>query len=51
MSFSENERAAMRRALALAASDGVPLGPNPRVGCVLLGPDGRTLAGRPGGKT
>jgi len=44
MSFSENERAAMRRALALAASDGVPLGPNPRVGCVLLGPDGRTLA-------
>ena len=44
MTFSENERSAMRRALALAASDGVPLGPNPRVGCVLLDPDGRTLA-------
>ena len=27
---------AMRRALQLAASPGVPLGPNPRVGCVLL---------------
>jgi diaminohydroxyphosphoribosylaminopyrimidine deaminase / 5-amino-6-(5-phosphoribosylamino)uracil reductase len=44
MTFSETERSAMRRALALAASDGVPLGPNPRVGCVLLDPDGRTLA-------
>ncbi len=44
MSFSENERAAMRRALALAASDGVPLGPNPRVGCVLVDADGRILA-------
>jgi diaminohydroxyphosphoribosylaminopyrimidine deaminase/5-amino-6-(5-phosphoribosylamino)uracil reductase len=44
MTFSENERSAMRRALALAASDGVPLGPNPRVGCVLLDPHGRTLA-------
>src|SRR6478752_2890528 len=44
MTFSENERSAMRRALALAATDGVPLGPNPRVGCVLLDPDGRTLA-------
>ena len=34
----------MARALDLAASPGVPLGPNPRVGCVLLGPgryDGR----------
>ncbi|TQK70861.1 diaminohydroxyphosphoribosylaminopyrimidine deaminase [Nocardioides sp. SLBN-35] len=31
---------AMRRALALAATPGVPLHPNPRVGCVLLGPDG-----------
>ena len=38
--FSDNERTAMRRALALAASDGVPLGPNPRVGCVLLDPHG-----------
>ncbi|MBM7515135.1 diaminohydroxyphosphoribosylaminopyrimidine deaminase/5-amino-6-(5-phosphoribosylamino)uracil reductase [Nocardioides nitrophenolicus] len=31
---------AMRRALALAATPGVPLHPNPRVGCVLLAPDG-----------
>lgn len=30
------ELAAMRRALDLAQSPGVPLGPNPRVGCVLL---------------
>ena len=42
--FSDNERTAMRRALALAASDGVPLGPNPRVGCVLLDAQGRTIA-------
>jgi diaminohydroxyphosphoribosylaminopyrimidine deaminase/5-amino-6-(5-phosphoribosylamino)uracil reductase len=35
---------AMRRALELAVSPGVPVGPNPRVGCVLLGADGRTLA-------
>jgi diaminohydroxyphosphoribosylaminopyrimidine deaminase/5-amino-6-(5-phosphoribosylamino)uracil reductase len=35
---------AMRRALELAASPGVPLGPNPRVGCVLLGPDGSEIA-------
>jgi diaminohydroxyphosphoribosylaminopyrimidine deaminase / 5-amino-6-(5-phosphoribosylamino)uracil reductase len=34
----------MRRALALAASPEVPLWPNPRVGCVLLGPDGATIA-------
>ena len=38
------EQAAMTRALALAASPGVPLGPNPRVGCVLLAPDGTTVA-------
>jgi diaminohydroxyphosphoribosylaminopyrimidine deaminase/5-amino-6-(5-phosphoribosylamino)uracil reductase len=38
------ERAAMLRALELAASPGVPLGPNPRVGCVLLAPDGTTVA-------
>ena len=44
MTVSETERTAMRRALALAASSGVPLGPNPRVGCVLLGPDGSTVA-------
>jgi diaminohydroxyphosphoribosylaminopyrimidine deaminase/5-amino-6-(5-phosphoribosylamino)uracil reductase len=35
---------AMRRALELAATPGVPLGPNPRVGCVLLGPDGAEIA-------
>lgn len=38
------EHDAMRRALVLAATPGVPLGPNPRVGCVLLAPDGRTVA-------
>ncbi len=38
------ERAAMLRALALAATAGVPLGPNPRVGCVLLDAAGRTMA-------
>lgn len=35
--------AAMRRALALAAQ-GPAHGPNPRVGCVLLDPGGRTVA-------
>jgi diaminohydroxyphosphoribosylaminopyrimidine deaminase / 5-amino-6-(5-phosphoribosylamino)uracil reductase len=35
---------AMRRALELAATPGVPLGPNPRVGCVLLDDDGRVVA-------
>ena len=39
-----HELAAMRRALELAATPGVPLGPNPRVGCVLLAPDGGVLA-------
>ena len=34
----------MRRALALAATAGVPLGPNPRVGCVLLDADGAVVA-------
>ena len=38
------ETAAMRRALALAASAQAPLGPNPRVGCVLLAPDGTVVA-------
>jgi diaminohydroxyphosphoribosylaminopyrimidine deaminase/5-amino-6-(5-phosphoribosylamino)uracil reductase len=42
--FSTAERDAMRRALELAATPGVPLGPNPRVGCVLLDGDGRTVA-------
>lgn len=35
---------AMRRALELAATPGVPHGPNPRVGCVLLAPDGTVVA-------
>lgn len=35
---------AMQRALVLAATPGVPLGPNPRVGCVLLAPDGSEIA-------
>ncbi len=34
---------AMRRALALAGSPGVPLHPNPRVGCVLLADDGSVV--------
>jgi diaminohydroxyphosphoribosylaminopyrimidine deaminase/5-amino-6-(5-phosphoribosylamino)uracil reductase len=42
--FSDNEIHAMRRALALAATPGVPLGPNPRVGCVLLDRDGQEIA-------
>lgn len=44
MDVTAAEREAMRRALDLAASPEVPLGPNPRVGCVLLAPDGTTLA-------
>jgi diaminohydroxyphosphoribosylaminopyrimidine deaminase/5-amino-6-(5-phosphoribosylamino)uracil reductase len=44
MGFSDAERAAMRRALELAATPGVPLGPNPRVGCVLLAADGSEVA-------
>jgi len=40
MTFTAAEHAAMRRALALAATPGVPHGPNPRVGCVLLDPSG-----------
>jgi diaminohydroxyphosphoribosylaminopyrimidine deaminase / 5-amino-6-(5-phosphoribosylamino)uracil reductase len=38
------EVAAMRRALDLARTPGVPRGPNPRVGCVLLDPAGRVVA-------
>ncbi len=34
----------MSRALELAATDGVPRGPNPRVGCVLLDPEGAVVA-------
>ncbi|GAA1809666.1 bifunctional diaminohydroxyphosphoribosylaminopyrimidine deaminase/5-amino-6-(5-phosphoribosylamino)uracil reductase RibD [Nocardioides hankookensis] len=44
MSTTAAEQAAMRRALELAATPGVPLGPNPRVGCVLLADDGSTVA-------
>lgn len=41
---SPHEVAAMRRALELASSPGVPAGPNPRVGCVLLSTDGSVIA-------
>ncbi len=44
MGFSPAEQHAMHRALELASTPGVPLGPNPRVGCVLLSPDGTELA-------
>src|SRR5688500_14202877 len=44
MTTTPAEQAAMRRALTLAATPGVPLGPNPRVGCVLLDADGAKLA-------
>ena len=44
VSFSNAEREAMRRAVVLAATPGVPLGPNPRVGCVLLAEDGTEVA-------
>jgi diaminohydroxyphosphoribosylaminopyrimidine deaminase/5-amino-6-(5-phosphoribosylamino)uracil reductase len=43
VTVTEVEETAMRRALALAASPGVPLGPNPRVGCVLLDGEGQTV--------
>jgi diaminohydroxyphosphoribosylaminopyrimidine deaminase/5-amino-6-(5-phosphoribosylamino)uracil reductase len=38
------ERRAMERALVLAASPGVPLGPNPRVGCVIIDDNGDEVA-------
>jgi len=41
---SATELRAMERALALAASPGVPLGPNPRVGCVILDENGVEVA-------
>jgi diaminohydroxyphosphoribosylaminopyrimidine deaminase / 5-amino-6-(5-phosphoribosylamino)uracil reductase len=41
---SQDEMAAMRRALDLARTPGVPLGPNPRVGCVLLDAAGLEVA-------
>lgn len=42
--FTAAETHAMRRALELAATPGVPLGPNPRVGCVLLDEHGHEIA-------
>lgn len=44
MATSDAERLAMTRALAIATSPGVPLGPNPRVGCVIIDADGATVA-------
>ena len=44
MTTTAAEQAAMRRALALATTPGVPLGPNPRVGCVLLDDAGSKVA-------
>ncbi|MCW2712449.1 MAG: ribD [Marmoricola sp.] len=44
MSFSPAEQRAMRRALELASTPAVPLGPNPRVGCVLLTAQGTEVA-------
>jgi diaminohydroxyphosphoribosylaminopyrimidine deaminase/5-amino-6-(5-phosphoribosylamino)uracil reductase len=44
MTTTAAERRAMERALALAASPGVPLGPNPRVGCVILDENGVAVA-------
>src|SRR5690606_19081867 len=41
---TEAEHTDMARALELAGVPGLPLGPNPRVGCVLLHPDGTTVA-------
>ena len=42
--FSAAETAAMHRAVTIARTPGVPLGPNPRVGCVLLDPAGVEVA-------
>jgi diaminohydroxyphosphoribosylaminopyrimidine deaminase / 5-amino-6-(5-phosphoribosylamino)uracil reductase len=42
--FLPAEQRAMRRALQIACTPGVPLGPNPRVGCVLLTADGTEVA-------
>ncbi len=44
MTVSAAEERAMTRALRIAATPGVPLGPNPRVGCVLLDRDGEEVA-------
>src|SRR4029077_9196790 len=42
--LSAVETRAMRRALEIARTTGVPIGPNPRVGCVLLALDGSEVA-------
>ena len=42
--FTTAEQSAMRRALQIARMPGVPLGPNPRVGCVLLDSSGVEVA-------
>ena len=44
MPVTSVERAAMRRALELAGGPDVPRWPNPRVGCVIVAPDGTTVA-------
>src|ERR1044072_6114260 len=44
MTITPADEAAMRRALELAARPGVPLGPNPRVGCVLIDEAGQVVA-------
>jgi diaminohydroxyphosphoribosylaminopyrimidine deaminase / 5-amino-6-(5-phosphoribosylamino)uracil reductase len=44
MTFTNAEQHAMRRALTLAASPGLPLGPNPRVGCVIIDDAGTEVA-------
>ena len=42
--FGAAETQAMRRALELAQNPGVPFGPNPRVGCVLIDAQDNTIA-------
>jgi diaminohydroxyphosphoribosylaminopyrimidine deaminase/5-amino-6-(5-phosphoribosylamino)uracil reductase len=42
--FTPAETRAMARAVELSRTPGVPHGPNPRVGCVLLDDDGATVA-------
>jgi diaminohydroxyphosphoribosylaminopyrimidine deaminase / 5-amino-6-(5-phosphoribosylamino)uracil reductase len=44
MVFTAAEHRAMSRALSLASTPGVPVGPNPRVGCVLIDDSGQTVA-------
>ena len=44
MTTTAAERTAMLRALELAATPGVPPGPNPRVGCVILDGAGTEIA-------